>query len=1134
MRPQQTGTSSVLDNHNTSTANITAAYELAANAARESEPLESMKKDHQHKLPYSRAFFLGAELPFPLAFQEQRAVNIPTHDGNSFTRLPEEVANQLVIVYVDRILPHYPLFSRQEMLEMFQRFKESNNDQAEVKSEEQFTICMVMAIATLSSKARDYRKLVSVAESLRSDAFARLDWEQSLTGATTTTIQQLLLIAQYGFLFPASTNLWQVVGDAARVALGLGLHQDTTSECGMTEAILDYRKRLYWTPLAPHSKLGFDDTLKFLRLQSEICSVNIGMRPISDSNISYEDWLVDIERRVREIKAGVVSTSMSQSMEWHTMLILHMPCARNPNPAEASVLKYFRAAVCTVRGYWELIVSNDLDDPWHATHRYYEAGNLILYALWHYRSLIRRNHTIAQIFEVVHQISSIFILLAKQWPAAQQCGILFDRLRKGPLSFFRDDNSSDSSLGVEARQLKELVFRENADVLYAREQPVDTSAHPTLDAIFPDFGADSLSFDNSADILEFFNLFNDSTIECFDATAIDLEDTQLGVSQQPAPSLRPTSILSDQLPASMVDRARLRNAMEKLPICSHCKRRRIKCDTDIPACRNCTKLRKDCCYWDNALGEETSRKHLHALIQHAERLIDETEELSRSPESGNIAPDDPMVQNNAQISCSQSSSPSSILFQNPSGANNSSDTVFFGATSSFVRLANVIQGSVSLPTASDATTSVPQVARLYESVCGSLTVDITGTMPFSEAQNLTSLYYRSIEITYPILGQELISQILDQVYNGSSATTEYENLAQIRLHFMLAISLALLSPVDPRLQMFADAYFGKAMSCGTSIDLFIHPTNQSLQTTLLLCIYAWLCPSAIDLWRVLGHASRMYLDIIEVHGSGQTEPGDTDMLYRTLYSLETQTAIAFGRPSQLPDVKTLSVRSPDWLSTAVGDMDLPSMVYHLARLKSRFHRDMIGKHGTSSGHSLSVSRATDCSWMSSYIHEIRIWIDKWNTQVDALFMGSFAPHDYAGLQQYFRACGTFQQCEALLLAKAAADGHHQSFVSKDEEILSCIELLRAAGSLLRSSTPASSQADFVFNLTWTRAHSLFIAAVVVLQHTRNGMDMGPDVQSLICEHIEMLCPDRISGRGTIGLAKCLQTLNESIQLSPKE
>ncbi|KAH0426245.1 zinc finger transcription factor-containing protein [Colletotrichum camelliae] len=715
------------------------------------------------------------------------------------------------------------------------------------------------------------------------------------------------------------------------------------------------------------------------------------MRSIPNGNLSHEEWLVDVERRVREIKAAVVPNSMSNSMEWHTMLILHMPCARNPTPAEASVLKYFRAAVCTVKGYWELIVSNDLDDPWHATHRCYEAGNLILYALWHYRSLIRRHYTIAQVFEVVHQISSIFILLVKQWPAAQQCGVLFDRLRKGPLSFFRDDNSSDSSPGLEARQLKELVFRENADVLYAREQPVDVSDHPPLDAMFPSFGAESLSFENGADILEFFNLFNDPNIEDFDAAAIDLENTPLEINHMSAPSLSPASVEPKQPPASIVDKDQLRSAMEKLPICSHCKRRRIKCDTDLPACRNCTKLRKDCCYWDNALSEETSRKHLHALIQHAERLINETGELSSS-ESTNIPPGDPVVQNNAQTSLSQSSYLSSILFQNPSGANNSCDTVFFGATSSYVRLANIIQGSVSLPAASDETTSAP----------------------------------RSIEITYPILGQELVAQTLDQIYNDSSTVLEHVNLARTRLDFMLAISLVLLSPVDQRLQTFADAYFGKAMSRGTSSDLFIHPTNQSLQMTLLLCIYAWVCPSAIDLWRALGHASRMYLDIIEVHGSGKTEPGDTDMLYRTLYTLETQTAIAFGRPSQLPDVKTLSVYSPDWISTSAGDMDLPSMVYHLARLKGRFHRDMIGSHRTPSGHNMGMSITADCSWMPSYIHEVRIWIDKWNAQVDALFMGSLAPQDNAGHQQAFKAYGTFQQCEALLLAKVATENHNQS------------------------------------------------------------------------------------------------------------
>lgn len=96
-------------------------------------------------------------------------------------------------------------------------------------------------------------------------------------------------------------------------------------------------------------------------------------------------------------------------MEWQATLLLHMPCARNPDPDDTSVLKYFDAALRIISSYWDLAESGNLDNPWHATHHCYEAGNLILYALWHHRSLIRRRYAIKQIFESVHQISGIFV-----------------------------------------------------------------------------------------------------------------------------------------------------------------------------------------------------------------------------------------------------------------------------------------------------------------------------------------------------------------------------------------------------------------------------------------------------------------------------------------------------------------------------------------------------------------------------------------------------------------------------------------------------------------------------------------------------------------------------------------------------
>jgi hypothetical protein len=200
------------------------------------------------------------------------------------------------------------------------------------------------------------------------------------------------------------------------------------------------------------------------------------------------------------------------------------------------------------------------------------------------------------------------ILIVKQWPSAQQCGALFDRLRKGALSFFGEEGSPDPEPCLEARQLKELVFRENADLLYAREQPSTAIGQSTFETMFPEFEIDHLSLDNNADFLAFFNFSEVSDLGGFGQIPVDGEPEQLECSETPraAQSLSPTA--SDPETRTVVNETQLRAAMQKLPVCSHCKRRRIRCDMDLPACRNCTKLHRNCSYWDNALGEETSRR----------------------------------------------------------------------------------------------------------------------------------------------------------------------------------------------------------------------------------------------------------------------------------------------------------------------------------------------------------------------------------------------------------------------------------------------------------------------------------------------------------------------------------------------
>ncbi|KAH7000908.1 fungal-specific transcription factor domain-containing protein [Ilyonectria destructans] len=1167
---------------------VAAAYSFAAITAKNSAPAASFDSVSRYPLPYCRAFFLSAELPFPLAFQEQRPMNVPSsHGGGHPTQLPEEVAEKLMAVYIGQILPQYPLFLKDDISDMFERFKMSGGSLETVTADEQFIISMIMAIAALSSGARDYRKLVSVAESLRRDAFTHLDFGLSSNNATTTTIQQLLLLAQYGYLFPSSTNLWQVVGDAARIALELGLHQETPVASGIDQRAADFRKRLYWTlysiersvaitshrPFAvagdqvhlpfplfqddpnfsnqspdQNSDQRFDqvsyirsiDRLRFLRLQSEICSVNIGMRPISNPQLTHGGWLVDVERQISEAKVNSATPKWCDFMEWHAILLLHMPCALNPSPDEASVLKYFDAAIRITDGYWELVEANNLDHPWHATHHCYEAGNLILYGLWHYRALIRRYYSLAQVFEVVHRISGFFILIVKQWPAAQRCGALFDQLRKGALSFFREEESSDSEPCLEARQLKELVFRENADVLYAREQPSATIGQSTFETMFPEFEIDQLSLDTDMDFLGLFNLSEAPDLEGFGQTIIQGESEQSDLPGTPLVAESENSTVPNQQAKVVIEEAQLQTVMQNLPVCSHCKKRRIRCDMSLPACYNCAKLRRDCCYWDNALAEETSRRHVHALKQHVESLMTEVDGLSHPFEPAATVSDllaDTSPSNVARSGTGinervQRHILSNILCPAPSNSTSSPNLMFFGATSSFSLLANSLGRSIPLPREASTPESRPPI--LLETLCSSLMLNMAVNISQSEAQNLAWHYYRSIEITYPILGQTLISQTLDHIYSGSSVESD-DNVVQTRLNLILAISLASLGLQDQRLQVFADTYFRDAVSGGLSSDLFIHPTNQSLQMILLLCIYAWIRPSAMDVWRLLGHASRMCLDIIEVHGSDKTDSAYAGVLYRTLYTLETQVSISFGRPHQLPDGHEVLAYSPDLSSVATGE--LSTMVYNLARLQNRFHRDVIGTDWVSPVQEFVDPAIDSAPWMATCVHDIKIWLDDWNARIDTLFDQSPAPQREDDMNMPLRSYGEFLQCEALLLAKTATDRRGQLLISSEEELAICTQLLQAVNKLRETSALPTGVSlpytlEFVFPLTWTRTHAIFTATTILLQHMHNASVTDGEVQRLFQAGLEMLASLQHTGdQSMAGLVNCIQQMFKSSHVS---
>ncbi|KAF2019162.1 hypothetical protein BU24DRAFT_114447 [Aaosphaeria arxii CBS 175.79] len=429
---------------------LQALYSLSMFSASTSFPYKAFNPNPRDVHPYYRTFFMGAELPYPLAFTVKRPVHAPRcNNSTELTKLPPGVTEALFSTYTDRILPQYPVYTLEEVASLQSKYVSAATDCTLLTPIEQFTASMILAISVLSTRSKDYRKLASLAESLRRDAYARVGYGANIAQPTITSVQQLLLVAQYGFLLPSSTNLWQVVGDAMKTALGLGLHQEAPHHYGLDQETIQFRRRLFWvlyvlersvaiTSHRPYAVAGdmigtalpemsnesipkepghyscyfisFKDRVRVIRIQSELCSINIGKRVILTPSSAYDRWMQEMERRIHEL-TQTEHTKGFRIMAWQCLILLHMPCAHNPSPSPESTIKCFNAAVELSSGYWELVQSDFVDYPWHGVHKCYEAGMLILYHLWYSASVIRQHYSTRQIFEAVNNLSGFFVCM---------------------------------------------------------------------------------------------------------------------------------------------------------------------------------------------------------------------------------------------------------------------------------------------------------------------------------------------------------------------------------------------------------------------------------------------------------------------------------------------------------------------------------------------------------------------------------------------------------------------------------------------------------------------------------------------------------------------------------------------------
>ncbi|KAG8668239.1 hypothetical protein FPOAC2_07529 [Fusarium poae] len=282
--------------------------------------------------------------------------------------------------------------------------------------------------------------------------------------------------------------------------------------------------------------------------------------------------------------------------------------------------------------------------------------------------------------------------------------------------------------------------------------------------------------------------------------------------------------------------------------CNRCRKRKARCDTNIPACQPCQSSGSICEYTDGRSGKVHPRSFIHELerelmdleaqIHHVDSTTTDT-----SPTTSNIQ------------SCGEAS-------QNFTGTDEGNST--FVASSSGIHLVRSAlecaqQDYSNLETPSDTTEvrHTPRVQQKHD--------PRAGLPPRELANNLKDTFFNCYQVQYPILTQERFEDTLAQFYDNHDGGNDDCDLspADLRDRFMINMVLAI-----PLTSMAGDHEESEALSkdltanAMADVSYIMQTKNvQSLQCLLLLLLLSIVDSAPAPIWYISGLCMRMCIDL---------------------------------------------------------------------------------------------------------------------------------------------------------------------------------------------------------------------------------------------------------------------------------
>ncbi|KAF3798467.1 putative transcriptional regulatory protein [Colletotrichum gloeosporioides] len=1015
-------------------------------------------------------------------------------------RLPKHVAKRLFENYKMDILPRFPCFEEDEIGKYFNLFYEQElpkTNEESLPDIADFVVPMVLAICSLTSRTNDFEKVAALSEALQSDALR--DTERVLQHASIQSLKCLLLIIQLALLLPHTANLWHSTGEAMRVAVSLGLHQEPDDRIMRDHKLCEERRKLFWViyqldrivsisagcPVAlgdehittqlpfgggspfhggpDENHSGIIESLtkrRFLMrtracvLQSEIHATQFFDQALPDSVKDHADWINKtneaVQRLANEATPGPLVDPWLISVPYQCRVLLHRPCSRNIVVSDESLLAVVIAATNLIALDMNVAKAGGLVMAFEIANRDFQAGMVLLYALRNHSAKLEEASFTAAAERALSDLVQLFKLLSSRWPPLADTAAYINELIDTNLRNPVGHSGSAYDMNV-LEELDCLVTQRRIHSIRHRNVVLPQQKKPAAAATQPKDCGQQMGedlFDDENWWRDFINddlVTNDSPFSLISPDAV-----QSSVSIHPHERIQhppdPRQDLSDL-------EKQLQPIIEALPSCSFCRDRRIKCRLQLPACKECHRTSRNCVVYDPILGSNVPLKRIHSLLEQIRHkastslpapTFQTNEEHLRRRTMGVLLPVRPGPQEEPLSSYSQ---------------RNHSDS-FFGTRSAFGCLRNLLQKRpVTIP-------EILRTATHWNSHNVSPTrLPWNGDITKPLAEGLFQLFNRSANAFFPVLESSTLDRIVTGFFDFSRSQPSTD--AEL-FYLVVAIASSVGTKSDPRLVVWAESSYAKAIEVlHTDCDHGSRPSNVLLfERTLLICIYLLLNPQAGDIWRHLGFAIRHYLDLSHRPSTEELDEGHDLFctLTRTLYCLESQVSIAFGRPSLLAIGDGLRKELTNQTTGTIREQISVSS-YLIAFLKMKIHNTLLANDANS----LKVKKDDLQRACQEHRRVLDEWFVRWKERMNSV--PEVAREPYAGLISWVKFSyhhGIFM----ISLLWPTAGGHAARVCSALSD--AGLQLTRQQQLFGRLFSVFQDDAPIlVFPISWVTSHTVF-------------------------------------------------------------